>query len=89
MNELKKAYEALKAAKLNVATVRRHTRNGFGQGVVDGRNGADCGRGSSRWLNSSQAWKEGYEAGWTMVSHREDDVVEVKALWTKYMQGGR
>ncbi len=84
MNEMQKAKEELKNAKINYVKTRNDFRRGFGNGVVDARNGADCGRGSDRWLKSPRAWCEGYEAGWRMLAHRTDDVVEVACLWNRY-----
>jgi len=57
-------YEKVKDAKKELATGRRHYREGRKKGHKDHSQGIDMDRGSEYWLSKSDVWHEGYIDGW-------------------------
>ena len=64
MTSLERIEAELKDLLARVNDARREEMQGRSEGAKDCAEGCDCGRGSSRWLEASRFWREGYEAGW-------------------------
>lgn len=71
MNALETLEYQLAALATTAKEARKEHRQGLREGRADLLDGCDCGRGSSRWLNHSQYWRDGYEAGWKAAAQED------------------
>ena len=71
MNALQTLEHQVATLNATLTVAREENNRGQAEGRFDLKEGCDCGRGSSRWLNHSQYWRDGYEAGWKAASQED------------------